>query len=475
MLPANVTLDTADATPTPANYTITFDSASATAAITMADGAVLEGFTLQSATGNAAASTISCSAGAVTVRSCVLAGATSGSAATKPATGIAVGTASTDTCTGTLNNLTIRNFKTAVSVHTASATAVTITDSTLRDSGIGTTAGGGLVMATGKVTATRLTINKSTTGTASWGVYMDSASATTGPSLTATDLTIAGVAKAGLHLQATTGMAEPAATLTGGDIVAGSAPDAGIQIAQGGRCRSPAPTSTDAAATACSSSEAWRWWGPAASWRTTAGTACVSSAARCSWAPRPAAPSASPATACGALGLWTAGNVTASLKNAAIHDNHDTGVLDPAGRHLHHQHHHRGRRHLRQQHLGGKAVGGIFFATPSTLTSFTGNKVHGNTGNEIGFDAQPNGGDTWDLSGPVGCGSPNQIYCYTAAGSINVGLRILDTAPMNTKVNVAGTSWTNLVPTKGPDFDFDMLKHDVTALPACAAVTTTCN
>jgi hypothetical protein len=50
-----------------------------------------------------------------------------------------------------------------------------------------------------------------------------------------------------------------------------------------------------------------------------------------------------------------------------------------------------------------------------------------------------------------------------------VGLRILDTAPMNTKVNAASTSWSNLVPLKGTDFEFDMTKHDVTALPACPA------
>jgi hypothetical protein len=169
------------------------------------------------------------------------------------------------------------------------------------------------------------------------------------------------------------------------------------------------------------------------------------------------------------------GVVVASLKGCAIHGNGDQGVLLQQGATFTTSASLDGNDIHTNNVTANRPVGGIFFATSSTLSSFTGNKVHGNTGDEIGFDAQPNGGDTWDLSGPLACTTPNQIYCYTAAGGTSVGLRILDTAPMMTKVNAANTSWSNLIPAKGTDFEFDMAKYDVTALPACQAVVATCN
>jgi hypothetical protein len=469
VLPANVTLDTVDATPTPANYTIVFDSPSATAAVTMGDGAILEGFTLQAATGNAAAATISCAAGAVTVRSCMLVGASTGAAATKPATGIAIG----DACTGTLTNLTVRNFRIGVAVATTSTTAVAITDSTLRDSGIATTAGAGLLVAAGKVTATRLTINKSSGGTASWGVVVNGTSAVV-PSFTATDLTITDLGRAGLHLLAASGMASPLATLTAGDIKAGSAADAGAHV-QAGALSLTGTNLHGAGADGLLLEGGVAVVGPGSKLegngrdglRALAGTALIG-----------ATGTAVSIASNGGVGValrGDSGNLTATIKNCAIHDNHDQGLLIQQGATFTTSASADANDVYANNATAGRGVGGIFFATSSTLTGFTANKVHGNTGDEIGFDAQPNGGDTWDLSGAVGCGSPNQIYCYTSAGGTSVGLRILDTAPANTKVNAAGTSWSNLVPTKGADFDFDMAKYDVTALPACAAVTATCN
>jgi hypothetical protein len=471
VLPANVTLDTADGTPTPANYTIDFDSATATSAITMSDGSILEGFTVRAANGNAAADTISCNAGAVTVRSCVLVGAASASAAVKPATGIAIDSGNASACTGTLTSLTIRNFKTGVAVDTTSGTAVTLTDTTLRDNGISTTSGAGLLIAAGKVTATRLTINKSATGTASWGAIVNGTSAVV-PSLTATDLTIADVTRAGLYLQAGAGMAAPVATLTAGDIRAGGA-GAHVQtgslalngtnihgggtdglLVEGGATTVLAGSKLDSNARD--------------GVRVLAGTVTIGAAGG-------TAVSIASNTGAGLSLLGDSGNVTASLTNAAVHDNHDQGLLIRQGTGLTTAVTLEGNDVYANNSSAGRAVGGILFATSSTLTSFAGNKVHGNAGDEIGFDAQPNGGDTWDLSGPAACTSPNQIYCYTAAGGTSVGLRILDTAPMNTKVKAGSTSWSNLVPAKGVDFEYDMTKYDVTALPACPAAAATCN
>jgi hypothetical protein len=474
VLPSNVTLDTADVTPTPANYTIVFDSPSATTAISMGDGSVLEGFTVQAATGNAAAAAISCSAGAVTVRRCVIAGA-GAAAASKPAAGIAVGLDGNDTCTATLTNLTVRNFKVGLSVSTTSSTAVTVTDTTLRDNGLATTSGAGLLIAAGKVTATRLTINKSAAGTATWGAVLDATTAGVVPSLTATDLTVADLTRAGLHLVQGAGMAAPAAILNAGDIRAGSSSDCGAHVQAGGLTLNG--TNVHQAGSDGLCLEGGTALVGAGSkldgngrdgLRVAAGTATVGAAGG-------AVVSISSNLGVGVDLVGDGGTVTASLKNCTIGQNFDQGVVIRQGATFTTTTTLEGNDVAGNNRTANRAVGGILFATASTLAGFTGNKVHANNGDEIGFDAQPNGGDTWNLAGDVACGTPNQISCYTSGSGSGVGLRILDTAPMGTKVNAAGTSWTNLVPTKGTDFDFDMTKFAVTAAPACGAVTATCN
>ncbi|HXU81185.1 MAG TPA: hypothetical protein VN914_07295, partial [Polyangia bacterium] len=174
----------------------------------------------------------------------------------------------------------------------------------------------------------------------------------------------------------------------------------------------------------------------------------------------------------GAALVGDGGNVTATLKNCSVGFNQDQGILVRQGATFTTTVTLDGNDVFNNNSGAGRAAGGIFFATPSTVAGFTANKIHGNNGDEIAVDAQPNGGDTWNLSGAAACSTPNQIYCY---GAPSVGLRILDSAPPNTKVNAAGTSWTNLVPVKGTDFQFDMTKFDVMSLPACSAVTATCN
>jgi hypothetical protein len=555
VVPANVTVDTADNTPTPANYTVSFDSATATSAIQLGAGTTLEGYTIQASAGNTAASAISCTSGAVTLRNLVLVGATSGAATTKPATGIAIGTANADTCTGTLASLTVRNFRTGLVVTTASPTAVTITDSTLRDNGTGTV-GAGLRISEGKVTATGLTVNKSTAGTATFGVVLDGTSTATVPSLTATDLTVSGVGKTGLELLAAAGMASPTATVTGSEIIAGATTDPGVRIQAG-------TLTLNGTNVHGAGSDGLRVEGGVATvgagsrldsngrdgLRLLAGTAIVgastgttvSIAGNTESGIKIEAPNANASltmtrtgiTNSGKTGLHVdlaaagatviasdsdihgnldgvsiirapslvgdavaltglrvfnngrtgpggvgvairgdTGNVVVSLKNSLISVNRDQGLLIRQGATFTTTATLEGNDIYGNNVSAGAAVGGIMFATSSTLASFVGNKVHANTGDEIGFDAPPNGGDTWDLSGGALCATPSQVYCY---GAGNFGMRILDTAPNPTKVNAASISWTNLIPTKGTDVEYDMLKYDITLLPACLASAGACN
>jgi hypothetical protein len=94
-------------------------------------------------------------------------------------------------------------------------------------------------------------------------------------------------------------------------------------------------------------------------------------------------------------------------------------------------------------------VGGILFNTSSTLTSFIGNKVHSNKGDELGFNDVPNGGGTqWVINPPSATcdATANSLYCY---GSGNVGLHILSSG---VTVNGQHVHWTNTPPTSGIDF-----------------------
>ena len=70
---AGVALTTADATPTPANYTIEFDDAAAATAVSLAAGSSITGFSVAQA-GTAAGSAVSCTSGAVSLSSLFLTG-----------------------------------------------------------------------------------------------------------------------------------------------------------------------------------------------------------------------------------------------------------------------------------------------------------------------------------------------------------------------------------------------------------------
>jgi hypothetical protein len=567
-VPAGVTLGTADPTPAAGNYILVFNSGTASSAIVLADGATLEGFLVRAATGNAAASALSCTAGSVTVRGSTIVGA-AGNAASKPATGIAIGKAATDSCTGALTGVEVRGFKVGLSVLTGATAALVVTDTTLRDNGVPGT-GAGLQLGAGKVTATRLTVNKTSTGTATWGVILEGAAATSAPTLAANPLTVAGLEEAGLELRA--GLSAPQATLTTGDLQTG---DVGVRVAagnltatrtrihgaigdgvivSGGAATLHRVTLLDnggrgltvsggtviiddgSAVTSNGTSGA-----PADGIRVLGGAVTVGgatglqvdvgantdagikvlaadagttvsivraqlhNAARAGLDIDLAVDGSTvtvsdsdvhdngtegvrlvrgPATGGAAVSLDNVraylngvglhlradtGDLVASVKNCAIHDNRDTGLVIRQGATFVTTATVQGNDVFHNNTAAGSAVGGILFATPSTLASFAGNKSHGNLGDELGFDAKPNGGDTWNLSGPIGCGGqPNVLSCY----GTGVGLRILPTAPAGTKVNAQNVSWANAVPADGVDFGFSDPGDEVNALPACAPVTT---
>jgi hypothetical protein len=108
-------------------------------------------------------------------------------------------------------------------------------------------------------------------------------------------------------------------------------------------------------------------------------------------------------------------------------------------------------------------VGGVLFNTSSTLLSFIGNTVHSNGGDEVGFNALPNGGTKWTITPPSNaCDSTaNSVYCY---GAGNVGVHVL--AP-GASVDAQHQHWTNNPPTSGIDYT-----GTATVLNPCTAVAT---
>jgi hypothetical protein len=112
----------------------------------------------------------------------------------------------------------------------------------------------------------------------------------------------------------------------------------------------------------------------------------------------------------------------------------------------------------------GHVVGGVLFNTSSTLTSFIGNKVHSNTGDELGFGDVPNGGSTqWVINPPSATcdATANSLYCY---GSGNVGLHVLSGTA---SVNAQHVHWTDTPPTSGIDFS-----GAATVTNPCTAIAT---
>ena len=163
-----------------------------------------------------------------------------------------------------------------------------------------------------------------------------------------------------------------------------------------------------------------------------------------------------------------AGSIVATLKNSTVTASGDVGILveqggvnqtlstiqfndvngnniNPATTHL---------------------VGGILFNTSSTLSSFIGNKVHSNGGDEMGFNAAPNAGLRWVINPPsAACdNTANSLYCY---GTGHVGLNDMQTL---VTVDAQHVHWTNNPPTQATDYSGAL--STVTATNACTAVAT---
>ena len=162
-------------------------------------------------------------------------------------------------------------------------------------------------------------------------------------------------------------------------------------------------------------------------------------------------------------GIWLNGNdaasdnITATLQGCKVHDNRAVGIQideDMPGGHTTTTREILTGNDVHDNNLTGLAmsVGGISFATSSTLSDFQSNKLHHNGGDQIAFTNPPTTGATWDINAPGTCGTAaNQIYCYTLPGAI--GLRA--TAPnagAAYTVDAAQVFWSHAPLTAGTDF-----------------------
>ena len=110
------------------------------------------------------------------------------------------------------------------------------------------------------------------------------------------------------------------------------------------------------------------------------------------------------------------------------------------------------------------SIGGVLFGTASTLTSFVGNKVHANNGDELGFSAAANGGASWTIGTNACDANANAITCY---GSGNVGVR----AAGGATVDARGNHWVNASPAGSVDTSVSG-GASVNASGACSAIAT---
>jgi len=108
------------------------------------------------------------------------------------------------------------------------------------------------------------------------------------------------------------------------------------------------------------------------------------------------------------------------------------------------------------------SIGGVLFGTASTLTSFVGNRVHANNGDELGFAAAANGGASWTVGTNTCDANANAITCY---GAGNVGIR----AAAGATVDARGNHWVNASPAGGVDYSLAG-GSSVNAGGACSAI-----
>ncbi|HEX3697719.1 MAG TPA: right-handed parallel beta-helix repeat-containing protein [Polyangia bacterium] len=145
----------------------------------------------------------------------------------------------------------------------------------------------------------------------------------------------------------------------------------------------------------------------------------------------------------------TAGIASVTIKGSTINGNGDTGVLvEEHGAN-------KTTTVFQSNDVFGNAttstthtVGGILFNSSSTLPTFVGNKVHSNVGDELGFTNVPDLPATkWIISPPsAACdATANSLYCH---GDGNVGLRVSGAS----LVDASWVHWSNLPPAGNVDY-----------------------
>jgi len=163
-------------------------------------------------------------------------------------------------------------------------------------------------------------------------------------------------------------------------------------------------------------------------------------------------------------GIWVRGDlgaVAVNVKNSFVYSNNGTGLrVEEGSGNL-------TQTTIQANDISRNAMGGVVFATASTLSSFVANKVHGNTGDQLQFLARQTGNATWNLRSPSNAcdANSNQIYCYSGGG---VGIRI--TSAPATSVDARNVSWADLAPSAGVDYVTGT--STITATLPCTAVTT---
>jgi hypothetical protein len=162
-------------------------------------------------------------------------------------------------------------------------------------------------------------------------------------------------------------------------------------------------------------------------------------------------------------GIWlhandvTSNAIVATIKNSKIHGNRDTGIVIDEGFTNTTTESLTGNDIYENNQTGaGMTVGGLSFATSSTLSAFAANKLHSNGGDQIAFASKPTTGTNWDINAPGACSTAvdaqqNKIYCYTLTGAI--GLRATAPNPAGAYTVDAGQiTWANTTVTAGREF-----------------------
>jgi hypothetical protein len=564
-VPAGVQLTTSDATPTPANYTINFNSGSAVNAVVLASGSTLQGYALTNTSGNAAASGIACSAGTATVNTVDI----DGSGTTVISRGVDV----TGSCAVSLNAVNLTSFTgVAINVNTSS------TGSAI-SGGSATGATVGLRIQSGGVTATNFASNTNSTG----GISLETGS----PSLTLTGGTITENGVAGINVGK--GTLTATSTDVNGNIGAGIIAAAGTTVSltsvktnsngQGGAqdgidvnganltstnsqsmgnsragiVVTGAGTATLHGATIANNATRGVFQtginstvtidqnstiGPntGSGVESTIGTLTINGgsevknngihgvtlmgaiatinavkihnntgngifanssnvviniglpgqvtevSANGAHGIRIDAAALTPSNANpvtmdtvhtfgnGLTGIFlagTSGDVAATIQNTTVNGNGDTGVLvEQVGGTT--------RSFFQTNDVfsnntnDGHTTGGILFNTSSTLQTFIANKIHSNGGDELGFNALPNGGTNWSITTASGMcdAQSNSLYCY---GAGKVGLRVIP--PSVATVNAQRVHWVNIAPTFNVDYSA-ALAPQVDVTNACSIIAT---